>query len=128
MTEAAFVALIGFMTALATGFFKLIAENVKEQRRNTRALEALVTETRKGNKEAKERNGHLGEQSERITELVVAHSKEAQGLVDVAAAKVTETMAGALKSLRTQSVDTLNAKQVNVEQEMVETEIVKDKK
>lgn len=98
-------------------------EMIKAMNRMAESNRQIADETRKGNVEAKERNGHLGEQNERITELVLAHSKEAQGLVEVAAAKVTETLAKALKSLESQHVDTLHVNEATIKSEHVENQI-----
>lgn len=57
------LALIAIVGSVITALFKLLNDNTKVQRE-------LVEETRKGNREAAERNGHLGEQNIQITELI----------------------------------------------------------
>lgn len=57
------LALVGIVGAVITALFKLLADN-------TKALNALVDETKTGNVEAKQRNGHLGEQNVQIATLV----------------------------------------------------------
>lgn len=126
--NAVALAAIGLAGTIAAGMFSLLKSNTKAQNGTTQALERLVAETAKGNREAKQRNGHLGEQNERITELVLEHSKEAQGLVDLAASKVAATMAVAMKSLKNQHVDNLHVQQSNIENETVENETVNDKR
>jgi hypothetical protein len=55
------LALIAIVGTIVAGLFKLLNDN-------TKALIALVEETRTGNREAKERNGHLGEQNIQLGE------------------------------------------------------------
>lgn len=62
------------LAAVVKPLFTLLKENTKAQNENVNALKSLVTETRKGNKEAAERNGHLGEQNIQITELITKHT------------------------------------------------------
>jgi rubrerythrin len=78
MTEASFLALIAMISGVTTGFFKLLHDNTIAQRDTTRAMNALVDETRKGNREAAERNGHLGEQSENIVQMIAKHNKDVE--------------------------------------------------
>lgn len=84
MTEATVLALVAIVGSVITALFKLLNDN-------TKALNALVTETKQGNIEAKERNGHLGEQNVQITELIAAH---------------TEKTIEAIDNLKTQHIDT----------------------
>lgn len=82
------IALIGMIGAIIAGFFKMIDSQNKNQRelskavetlskssdKQTAALKEVAKETRQGNLEAKERNGHLGEQNIQITELITKHT------------------------------------------------------
>lgn len=64
------IALVGTILGLVvTPLFKLLNAN-------TRATTALVNETRKGNEEAKQRNGHLGDQSLKLAKLITAQNKD----------------------------------------------------
>lgn len=67
--NAVTLALIAIIGSVITALFKLLSDN-------TKALKALVDETAKGNREAKERNGHLGEQSIQIAQLVKSSKKD----------------------------------------------------
>lgn len=58
----------------------------------------LVVETRKGNIEAKQRNGHLGDQNVKIIELIAAHSKDVS--------RMTERVLNAVQNVKEQHVDT----------------------
>lgn len=81
MTEASFLALIAMISGVTTGFFKLLHDNTIAQRDTTRAMNALVDETRKGNREAAERNGHLGEQNENIVQMIAKHNKDVEKMM-----------------------------------------------
>lgn len=100
MTEATILALVAIVGTVITALFKLLNDN-------TKALTALVEESRKGNVEAAKRNGHLGDQNIKITELIVNHEKDVHALVGEAVTKVIETVQ--------------NVKVQNVEQQHVET-------
>ncbi len=63
------VALVAIVGAVITALISLLKDN-------TRATNALVEETRTGNREAKERNGHLGEQNVQIAQLVTSQSAD----------------------------------------------------
>ncbi len=82
------LAAIGLVASIlglvVTPLFKLLNAN-------TKATTALVDETRKGNEEAKERNGHLGEQSLHLAALVKAQNKDVEE-VKVNTAKIATTL------------------------------------
>lgn len=64
MDNAVALAAIALASTTIVGLFKMIASF-------TSALNALVAETKRGNDASEKRNGHLGEQSEKIAKLVV---------------------------------------------------------
>lgn len=72
--EAVALAAIGLtgtiMAFVVKPLFVLLKDNTKASNANAAATTELVKETRKGNKEAAKRNGHLGEQNVQIAELV----------------------------------------------------------
>jgi hypothetical protein len=70
------LAFLGLLGTIFTAMFKLLNDNTKAQNRNATAMSSLVKETAKGNKEAKQRNGHLGEQNIQITELITGQNKD----------------------------------------------------
>jgi len=90
MSDPVTLALIGMVGAIVTGFFKMIDTQNKNQKELTKAVDALsrnsekqtaasleiAKETKQGNIEAKERNGHLGEQNIEIAKLVNLHNKD----------------------------------------------------
>lgn len=115
MTEATVLALVAIVGSVVAGLFKLLTDNTKAQSENTKAMKALVAETRKGNVEAAQRNGHLGEQNENITSMIIAHAKESQLLVDTAVERVSEIVKGAT-----------NIEQQNVKSQTVERVITKE--
>jgi hypothetical protein len=92
---AAFVTIVG---TVITTLFKLLSEN-------TKVTSALVEETKTGNAEAKQRNGHLGEQNIQITELITSQSPILAAIRD-SNDRNAKTNAEALKLLKS-SADTL---------------------
>jgi hypothetical protein len=85
MDSPSSLALIGIVGTVVAGLFKLLNDTIKA---NTKAVEKMAAETGKvaaeavlsrkvqerGFEEAKQRNGHLGEQNVQITELIVAQT------------------------------------------------------
>lgn len=70
------IGLVGTILALVvTPLFKLLNANTKAQEKNTEAFQSLVAETKKGNDEAAQRNGHLGEQNIQITDMIAKHTE-----------------------------------------------------
>lgn len=96
------LAAIGLTTAVlgivVKPLLKLLSANTKAQADVARAVQGLTEETRKGNQEAAERNGHLGEQNIQIIELIARHNTDAQDL----GSKVIE----AVQNVHEQHVDT----------------------
>lgn len=92
MTEATILALVAIVGSVITALFKLLADNTKAQAKSAEAMSALVQETRKGNVEAAQRNGHLGEQNENITRLIVSHAEDSKLWADSAATKVVSEL------------------------------------
>lgn len=82
------LAAIGLVASIlglvVTPLFKLLNAN-------TKATTALVEETRKGNREAKERNGHLGEQSLHLAALVSAQNRDIEGVKE-STAEIANTL------------------------------------
>lgn len=116
------IALVGtILTFVVTPLFKLLNSNTKALESLAKSNQDLVSETKKGNFEAKTRNGHLGEQNEHITKLVLNHSKEAQALVDVASSKVVSAM----KDIETQNVRNQHIDKSTVKEETIEHETKK---
>lgn len=115
------IAAIGLVTAVLTlvvrPLFKLLADNTKATNAQAtaaesqaKAMEALVAETRKGNKEAKQRNGHLGEQNIQITELITKMGTD-------------------MKSAADRNHDAIvNVKEQHVQHQTVNKEVVKEKR
>ncbi len=70
------IGLTGAMLAIVVKpLFSLLKESTKASRDQTKAIVGLTKETKKGNEEAKQRNGHLGEQSIQIIKAVGEISK-----------------------------------------------------
>lgn len=64
------------LTLVVTPLFKLLRENTKALSKVAEASEKVATATTKSANEAKERNGHLGEQSYKIAELITKQNKD----------------------------------------------------
>lgn len=76
------LALIAIVGTVITALFKLLNDN-------TTALTNLATTTETGNREARERNGHLGEQNIQIATLITSQNQ------DVASIKASTTQTAA---------------------------------
>lgn len=74
----------------------------------TAAIKELTTELRKGNKEAAQRNGHLGEQNVQIIKLVSEHNKEV--------ANIGGSIMDAVSNVKEQHVEHQHVDNVNVEE------------
>lgn len=96
------LALIAIVGSVITALFKLLNDNTKVQRE-------LVEETRRGNREAAERNGHLGEQNIQITHLITKVNKDIVHAID----RNYKAM--------------VNVKEQHVKHQVVDSEIVKAK-
>lgn len=93
MTESTIIlSLIGIVGTVVTALFKLLNANTRAQTESTKAMQALVAETRKGNREAAQRNGHLGEQNIKITELIIEHEKDVDKKFNHAVSTVIEAV------------------------------------
>jgi hypothetical protein len=64
------LALIAIVGTVITGLFKLLNDNTKALGKLVKSSEKVAEATQKSAKEAKQRNGHLGEQNVKIAELV----------------------------------------------------------
>lgn len=78
MDSPSSLALIAIVGTVVAGLFKLLTDTIKA---NTIAVKDMAESnnkiaeaTEKGNREAKERNGHLGEQNVQITQLIVSQT------------------------------------------------------
>jgi uncharacterized protein YxeA len=95
------IALVGIVGGVITSLFALL-------RQNTKALNALVAETRDGNEKAEVRNGHLGEQSVKVASLVNNGNKLTAKIIkkmDDAAVKTEQVRVDLAKKPIDQHVD-----------------------
>lgn len=80
------IALVGSILAIVVKpLFALLRANTEAARDNANATRALVAETKKGNREAKERNGHLAE-------LVIEQGKQTMMIAESSTDKVIAAM------------------------------------
>jgi hypothetical protein len=70
------LAVIALIGTIFTALFKLLNDNTRALNKMTASSEKIAAETAKGNREAKQRNGHLGEQNIQITKLIADQSKD----------------------------------------------------
>lgn len=89
----AIVALLGGLYAFVRGILSQASKDRSSDQDERRALinaidnmaksnEKIAKETAKGNQEAKERNGHLGEQNVQITKLVASQNEDVKAIRD----------------------------------------------
>ena len=87
MDSAVVLSAFGIFSAMVLGLFKIIdtqnkvtallAKNIEE---NTATSRDIVEETRTGNRETAERNGHLGAQNIQIVKLVTKQNKDVKSI------------------------------------------------
>lgn len=109
MDSPSSLALIGIVGTVVAGLFKLVTDTIKA---NTKAIEKMADSsqkiadaTEKGNREAKERNGHLGEQNVQITELIVGQTTVLNDIQ--ASSKATADTTARVEKVLVQSAHTL---------------------
>ena len=131
--EEANLALIAIVATVITALFKLLADNTKAQSKMVEATQQVATETAKGNREAKQRNGHLGQQNVQITELITGQNRDigsikttteqnlAANLEAVAILRKTAVIAAEDRSV-------LTSPNQNVENQTVEHQVIKGRK
>lgn len=74
--NAVALAVVGLLGTVFAALFKLLNDNTKALNKVASSSEQVAKETAKGNREAKQRNGHLGEQNVQITRLIADQSKD----------------------------------------------------
>ena len=81
MTESTTsLALIGIIGTVITALFKLLNDNTKALNRLVTSSEKVAQATLKAAKEAKDRNGHLADQSIHIAEALNVQNTEIHGI------------------------------------------------
>lgn len=78
------IGLVGtILTLVVSPLFKLLNAQTKATEKLAKSMDsvakankAMVKEAKKGNQESADRNGHLGEQNVKITELVIESNKQ----------------------------------------------------
>ncbi|MDQ0923352.1 Mg2+ and Co2+ transporter CorA [Pseudarthrobacter sp. W1I19] len=115
MDSPSSLALIGIVGTVVAGLFKLVTDTIKA---NTIAVKEMADSSRKiaeatekGNREAKERNGHLGEQNVQITQLIVGQTdvlsdiKESSQTTADTTARVEKVLRDSAKTLTQTETD-----------------------
>ena len=82
------IAMIGTILGLVvTPLFNLLNKNTKALENMVISTEKVAKETAKGSREAKKRNGHLGEQNIQIAELVAKGNANVEKLLSTKTTK-----------------------------------------
>lgn len=74
--DASTLALIAILGTVVTALFKLLNDNTKALGKVAEASNTVATATTDAAKEAKDRNGHLGDQNLQIVKLVSSQNKD----------------------------------------------------
>ncbi len=85
------LALVAIVGSVITALFALLNKNTKALNRVARASDSVAEATAQSAKEAKERNGHLGDQSLKLAALVSAQNKDIEE-VKVNTGNIAETL------------------------------------
>lgn len=106
MDNAVALAAIGLVASILAivvkPLFAMLREFTKSLKENTHATNALVAETKKGNKEAKERNGHLAE-------LILQQGEQTKMIAETS----TDRVIDAMQHVEQQSVEHQTIKEVS---------------
>ncbi len=70
------LALVAIVGSVITALFKLLNDNTKALKKVATSSDKVAQATTKAAKEAKQRNGHLGEQSIKIVELITHRNND----------------------------------------------------
>lgn len=76
------LAVVALFGTVFTALFKLLNDNTKALNKMTIASEKIAVETAKGNREAKQRNGHLGQQNVQIAVMLNAQTAQLTNIGD----------------------------------------------
>lgn len=82
-TDPAVLALIAIVATVITALFKLLSDNTKALGNMVASSEKIAHATDKGAREAKQRNGHLGEQNIKLAELVSRQSIDVSAMKEI---------------------------------------------
>lgn len=121
------LALIGIVGTVIAGMFRLLAANTKALNKVAKASDKVAIATTKSANEAKQRNGHLGEQNLHLAKLVTSQNK------DVASIKESNSVIAKILSksavIAAEDRDILTGTQVvehqKVEHQTIQHEVVK---
>lgn len=113
------IGLVGTILALVvTPLFKLLRENSLALAKVAEASEKVAQATAKSAAEAKQRNGHLGEQSFKIAKLITEQNKDI--------AKISTTLSKSAL-IAAEDRDILTAGNQTIENQTVEHQVVNSK-
>jgi len=76
MMESIVLALIAIIAAIIPALFKLLNDSTKALNAVASASEKVAEATRRSAQEAKQRNGHLGDQNIQITQLITNQNRD----------------------------------------------------
>lgn len=134
------LALIGIVGTVITALFKLLQANTQAQVKTAETNALIAEETKlsrqeaelgrkaqeKGFREAKQRNGHLGEQSHMIATLITKQNEDVRATRD--SNKKIESILSKSALIAAEDRDTLTSPNQHIGEQIVEHQVVKDKK
>ena len=123
--DAVNLALVGLIGAVITALFKLLDANTKAIGKLVHSSDKVAKATTKSAKEAKQRNGHLGDQSLHIAKLIAVQNKDIKELKESNAKIATTLSKSAL--IAAEDRDILTASTQHVDNQTVEHQTVKGK-
>lgn len=128
ITLAALGLISAILALVVTPLFKLLNANTRALDKVANASREVATATKKGAEEAKQRNGHLGDQNLKLAELVTAQNKDVVSIKD-STAKTAEILSkSALIAAEDRDILTSQViKEQNVEHLHVEQSNLKEK-
>lgn len=123
--DAVNLALVGLIGAVITALFKLLDANTKAIGKLVHSSDKVAKATTKSAKEAKQRNGHLGDQSLHIAKLIAVQNKDIKELKESNAKIATTLSKSAL--IAAEDRDILTASTQHVDNQTVEHQTIKGK-
>lgn len=120
------IALVGIVGTVIVSLFKLLGENTRALKKVAESSERVALATTKSAKEAKQRNGHLGEQNVQIAKLVTTQN------TDVTAIKQSNDKIASILSksalIAAEDRDALLSPEQHIETQIVEHQEIKGAK
>ena len=131
VSDPVLLALIGMLGAIVAGFFKMIDSQDKTHLELTKSIDkmsqsslAVAKATEKGAEEAKQRNGHLGEQNIQIANLVSKQNEDVSRIMETT--KVTAEMLRKSALVAAEDRNILTGGSQHIDKQYVDKQVVKE--